>query len=101
MRKMRKYFDYLDELAGNTEYSYIISKTGPTFFNVPTGSGLAAFFSLEREEAAEVFKAWEKSRGWIHPNKDPKWLKRVAELEAEHHEWFDKALAESRARLKA
>ena len=35
MRKMRKYFDYLDELAGNTEYSYIISKTGPTFFTSP------------------------------------------------------------------
>ena len=63
---------------------FLRDRYGPTFFNVPTISDLGVFFRLEHEEASEVFKAWAKARGWIHPNKDPKWAKRVAELEAEY-----------------
>ena len=74
----------MDEVADATEYAYLTTKLGPLFYNIPCASRLTAMYGLEPKKAFEVFKAWEKARNWIHPNEDPKWLKRVEELEAKH-----------------
>jgi hypothetical protein len=79
MTDMTEYFSYLDGVASETEYSYITSRLGPVFYNVPSPTNLIYGRSLEPAEANKVFYAWARARGWVHPSKDRRWLDWIAD----------------------
>ena len=65
---LRECFEYLDGVASETEYSYVRTKLGPLYYNVPSVTWL---------QAVRAFRAWKAT---LDPSKTLD--QRVARAEA-------------------